>query len=215
MNLITYFLVLHWNKMLIEYACLLRKNMCYLRKVRKDKCYSWSKRKKKRKRENREFFFWSDAFNQTLRLHLCIIGEPVDSNHCPGDPPPVRQICEMPCPGDCVLGHWGSWTTCSQSCSSKHQEGKQSRSRLVLALPGKREFSQIKHLECLFTHRANCPWLAEAFYTNSAHHCVIESDKITTETYLRTGSMVWTVKLRSHYKRLTACRQWPFPHLVV
>ncbi|XP_016380716.1 thrombospondin type-1 domain-containing protein 7B-like [Sinocyclocheilus rhinocerous] len=42
----------------------------------------------------------------------------------------------MPCPGDCVLGHWGPWTSCSQSCSSKHQEGKQSRSRLVLALPG-------------------------------------------------------------------------------
>uniref|UniRef100_A0A672KE66 Thrombospondin type-1 domain-containing protein 7B-like n=1 Tax=Sinocyclocheilus grahami TaxID=75366 RepID=A0A672KE66_SINGR len=56
------------------------------------------------------------------------------------DPPPIRQTCEMPCPWDCVLGHWSRWTSCSQSCSNKHQEGKQSRSRLVLALPGKCEF---------------------------------------------------------------------------
>uniref|UniRef100_A0A8C1Y6H1 Thrombospondin, type I, domain containing 7Bb n=1 Tax=Cyprinus carpio TaxID=7962 RepID=A0A8C1Y6H1_CYPCA len=56
---------------------------------------------------------------------------------CSGDPPPVRQPCEMPCPGDCVLGHWSPWTSCSQSCSTKHREGQQSRSRLVLALPGK------------------------------------------------------------------------------
>uniref|UniRef100_A0A673GL56 Thrombospondin type-1 domain-containing protein 7A n=1 Tax=Sinocyclocheilus rhinocerous TaxID=307959 RepID=A0A673GL56_9TELE len=68
---------------------------------------------------------------------LCIIGDPVPNDQCSGDPPPVRQTCEMPCPGDCVLGHWSPWTSCSQSCSSKPQEGKQSRSRLVLALPGK------------------------------------------------------------------------------
>ncbi|KAL0180922.1 hypothetical protein M9458_023328, partial [Cirrhinus mrigala] len=62
--------------------------------------------------------------------------ELVPSYQCSGDPPPVRLPCEMPCPGDCVLGHWSPWTSCSQSCSSKHHEGKQSRSRLVLALPG-------------------------------------------------------------------------------
>ncbi|KTF84220.1 hypothetical protein cypCar_00007745 [Cyprinus carpio] len=64
-------------------------------------------------------------------------GDPVPNDQCSGDPPPVRQPCEMPCPGDCVLGHWSPWTSCSQSCSTKHREGQQSRSRLVLALPGK------------------------------------------------------------------------------
>uniref|UniRef100_A0A672S4D2 Thrombospondin type-1 domain-containing protein 7A n=1 Tax=Sinocyclocheilus grahami TaxID=75366 RepID=A0A672S4D2_SINGR len=72
---------------------------------------------------------------QTLEC-FSATGETVPSDQCSGDPPPVQQSCEMPCPGDCVLGHWGPWTSCSQSCSSKHQEGKQSRSRLVLALPG-------------------------------------------------------------------------------
>ncbi|RXN34302.1 thrombospondin type-1 domain-containing 7B-like protein [Labeo rohita] len=73
---------------------------------------------------------------QTLEC-FSATGEQVPSDQCSGDPPPVRLSCEMPCPGDCVLGHWGPWTSCSQSCSSKHHEGKQSRSRLVLALPGK------------------------------------------------------------------------------
>uniref|UniRef100_A0A8C2JGW2 Thrombospondin type-1 domain-containing protein 7A n=1 Tax=Cyprinus carpio TaxID=7962 RepID=A0A8C2JGW2_CYPCA len=72
---------------------------------------------------------------QTLEC-FSATGETVPSDQCSGDPPPVQQPCEMPCPGDCVLGHWGLWSSCSQSCSSKHQEGKQSRSRLVLALPG-------------------------------------------------------------------------------
>ncbi|TRY88052.1 hypothetical protein DNTS_000037 [Danionella cerebrum] len=64
-------------------------------------------------------------------------GEPVVSDQCPGDPGSLWQPCERPCPEDCVLGDWTSWTLCSHSCSSKHQEGKQSRSRLVLAFPGK------------------------------------------------------------------------------
>ncbi|KAA0707575.1 Thrombospondin type-1 domain-containing protein 7B [Triplophysa tibetana] len=71
---------------------------------------------------------------QTMEC-ISVIGEPASSERCPGDPPPVQQPCEMACPGDCVLGHWASWSPCSQSCSNKHFEGKQTRSRPVLALP--------------------------------------------------------------------------------
>ncbi|KAK2874094.1 hypothetical protein Q8A67_021247 [Cirrhinus molitorella] len=76
------------------------------------------------------------GFQEQALECLSATGEPVSNDQCSGNLPPVRLPCEMPCPGDCVLGHWGPWTSCSQSCSSKHHEGKQSRSRLVLALPG-------------------------------------------------------------------------------
>jgi len=36
--------------------------------------------------------------------------------------------------------------------------------------------------------------LAEAIYTNSAHHFLIEPDKITHEIPLKTGLVVWRVK---------------------
>lgn len=79
---------------------------------------------------------------------LCFTGESASSERCPGDPPPVHQPCEMACPGDCVLGRWGSWSPCSQSCSNKHFEGKQTRSRPVLALSRERKFTHVKHLVC-------------------------------------------------------------------
>nr|XP_055040560.1 thrombospondin type-1 domain-containing protein 7B isoform X1 [Misgurnus anguillicaudatus]XP_055040561.1 thrombospondin type-1 domain-containing protein 7B isoform X1 [Misgurnus anguillicaudatus]XP_055040562.1 thrombospondin type-1 domain-containing protein 7B isoform X1 [Misgurnus anguillicaudatus]XP_055040563.1 thrombospondin type-1 domain-containing protein 7B isoform X1 [Misgurnus anguillicaudatus] len=66
-----------------------------------------------------------------------VTGESAPSDRCPGDFPPAQQTCEMACPEDCVLGDWGSWSPCSQSCSSKHFEGRQTRSRPILALPGK------------------------------------------------------------------------------
>ncbi|RXM29521.1 Thrombospondin type-1 domain-containing protein 7B [Acipenser ruthenus] len=63
-------------------------------------------------------------------------GEDVSDDQCMDDPPPSRLPCEVPCPMDCVLSYWSAWGGCSQSCSSKNAEGKQSRVRLILALPG-------------------------------------------------------------------------------
>ncbi|KAK6483033.1 thrombospondin type-1 domain-containing protein 7B-like isoform X2 [Huso huso] len=63
-------------------------------------------------------------------------GEDVSDDQCMDDPPPSRLPCEVPCPMDCVLSYWSAWGGCSHSCSSKNAEGKQSRNRLILALPG-------------------------------------------------------------------------------
>ncbi|XP_016097128.1 thrombospondin type-1 domain-containing protein 7B-like [Sinocyclocheilus grahami] len=42
----------------------------------------------------------------------------------------------MACSGDCVLSSWSDWSSCSHSCSSKNSEGRQSRTRTILGLPG-------------------------------------------------------------------------------
>lgn len=74
-----------------------------------------------------------------LYLNLCLSGEDVPVTHCEGEPPPTEVACEVACSADCVVGSWSSWSACSHSCATKNTEGRQSRTRTVLALPGKGE----------------------------------------------------------------------------
>ncbi|XP_040005222.1 thrombospondin type-1 domain-containing protein 7B [Xiphias gladius] len=64
-------------------------------------------------------------------------GEDVPITHCADNPPPTEAICEVACTADCVVGSWSSWSPCSHSCATKTSEGRQSRTRTVLAIPGK------------------------------------------------------------------------------
>lgn len=64
-------------------------------------------------------------------------GNVVPNTHCTDDPPPTEETCEVACSADCLVGSWSSWSTCSHSCATKTAEGKQSRTRTVLAIPGK------------------------------------------------------------------------------
>ncbi|XP_047457726.1 thrombospondin type-1 domain-containing protein 7B isoform X2 [Mugil cephalus] len=64
-------------------------------------------------------------------------GENVSTDHCADDPPPAEESCEVPCSADCVVGSWSPWSACSHSCATKTAEGRQSRTRTVLAIPGK------------------------------------------------------------------------------
>ncbi|XP_061090823.1 thrombospondin type-1 domain-containing protein 7B-like [Conger conger] len=63
-------------------------------------------------------------------------GEVVPIERCSENPDPSPLPCEVPCPGDCVIGPWSEWSPCTHSCSTKHSEGRQSRARAMLALPG-------------------------------------------------------------------------------
>ncbi|XP_036432693.1 thrombospondin type-1 domain-containing protein 7B [Colossoma macropomum] len=63
-------------------------------------------------------------------------GEPVEAEICEEDPPPSEVPCDMACPGDCVVSSWSDWSSCSHSCTNKNAEGRQSRMRTILALPG-------------------------------------------------------------------------------
>uniref|UniRef100_A0A663NAP1 Thrombospondin type 1 domain containing 7B n=1 Tax=Athene cunicularia TaxID=194338 RepID=A0A663NAP1_ATHCN len=62
-------------------------------------------------------------------------GEEVSHHLCSELPRPEVVACEIPCATDCVLSEWSPWSPCSHSCSSKNAEGRQSRSRSILALP--------------------------------------------------------------------------------
>ncbi|XP_056290680.1 thrombospondin type-1 domain-containing protein 7B isoform X1 [Pseudoliparis swirei] len=64
-------------------------------------------------------------------------GNDVPVAHCEHDPTPLEVACEVACPADCVVGSWSSWSPCSHSCATKTAEGRQSRGRTVLAMPGK------------------------------------------------------------------------------
>ncbi|XP_024081370.1 thrombospondin type-1 domain-containing protein 7A-like isoform X2 [Cimex lectularius] len=79
-------------------------------------------------------------------------GEPVPDSFCSEPMPEAEEPCLLPCPYDCVVSAWSSWTSCSQPCSTSNNMGTKSRNRTIIAPPGKAghpcpnpdEFMQIK-----------------------------------------------------------------------
>ncbi|XP_051519356.1 thrombospondin type-1 domain-containing protein 7A-like [Myxocyprinus asiaticus] len=60
-------------------------------------------------------------------------GKYVDRQLCRDAILPMPVLCEVPCPKDCVLSPWTTWSLCSNSCSGKNTEGKQTRARSIMA----------------------------------------------------------------------------------
>ncbi len=64
---------------------------------------------------------------------FCASGIEVEKEMCADEVSPSSVPCVVPCPKDCSLSLWTEWSTCSQTCSSKTAEGKQMRTRAILA----------------------------------------------------------------------------------
>ncbi|MED6242132.1 hypothetical protein ATANTOWER_000560, partial [Ataeniobius toweri] len=69
--------------------------------------------------------------------------------------PPVEQACLIPCPQDCVVSDFTSWSSCSKTCSA----GLQHRTRHVLAAP--------------MYGGANCPNLTETRTCTNSVDCPV------------------------------------------
>uniref|UniRef100_A0A673GSM3 Thrombospondin type-1 domain-containing protein 7A-like n=1 Tax=Sinocyclocheilus rhinocerous TaxID=307959 RepID=A0A673GSM3_9TELE len=103
----------------------------------------------------------------------CIKSEGI--KHCSGqmcvdEVYPSSVPCVVPCPKDCALSLWTEWSTCSQTCSSKTAEGKQMRTRAILAYnageggsscPNTSTLQEVRNCNehpCIVYHWQTGPW---------------------------------------------------------
>ena len=73
------------------------------------------------------------VFMNPCSLVLLCPGDFVERQLCRDAILPMPAICEVPCPKDCALSPWTSWSLCSNTCSGKNTEGRQMRARSILA----------------------------------------------------------------------------------
>lgn len=50
--------------------------------------------------------------------------------------PPMDEPCLLPCPYDCVVSGWSSWSPCSLPCTTKNKMPMRHRNRTVIAPHG-------------------------------------------------------------------------------
>ncbi|XP_068101989.1 thrombospondin type-1 domain-containing protein 7B [Hyperolius riggenbachi] len=109
--------------------------------------------------ENRECGHGRYHVNTTCRGQD---GQAVSAELCV-DEPPVQLVCKVPCSQDCVISEWSEWSPCSRSCSTKNAEGKQSRTRSILAYPGDGG-KTCPHSQALYEYRPCNDHPCSAFY---------------------------------------------------
>uniref|UniRef100_A0A674P765 Thrombospondin, type I, domain containing 7Aa n=1 Tax=Takifugu rubripes TaxID=31033 RepID=A0A674P765_TAKRU len=111
-------------------------------------------------------------------------GEYVEKQLCRDAILPMPVICEVPCPKDCALSPWTTWSHCSHTCSGKNTEGKQMRARSILAYNAGEGGIQCPNISALQEVR-NCnehPCTVYHWQTGAWGQC-------TEDTSISTGNM--------------------------
>ncbi|XP_008946122.1 PREDICTED: thrombospondin type-1 domain-containing protein 7B-like, partial [Merops nubicus] len=63
------------------------------------------------------------------------VTRPVDGKLCPGPAPSPSQLCNVPCPSECVVSSWSAWGPClPENCQEEHhgRRGFRMRQRQVI-----------------------------------------------------------------------------------
>lgn len=128
-------------------------------------------------------------------------GNEVNKELCDEASVPGPVSCVVPCPNDCVLSPWTSWSTCSQTCSSKTAEGKQTRTRAILAFSA-REGNR----EDILTHP---PTRAVLFLEVSKQITVTVLSTSPLPDFVRLACihliMQYDLKVLSHISQIASC----------
>uniref|UniRef100_A0A8C5G0N2 Thrombospondin type-1 domain-containing protein 7A-like n=1 Tax=Gouania willdenowi TaxID=441366 RepID=A0A8C5G0N2_GOUWI len=127
-------------------------------------------------------------------------GEEVDRSLCSSVPAPPPVSCSVPCSRDCVLSTWTSWSSCSQTCSSKTSEGKQLRTRSILAYnageggavcPNSSSLQQVRNCNehaCTVYHWQTGPWGPCSEAPPSSYNTSVSIRPPATPTSCSTGT---------------------------
>lgn len=98
---------------------------------------------------------------------MWFLGEEVDRQLCRDAIFPIPVACDAPCPKDCVLTAWSTWSSCSHTCSGKTTEGKQIRARSILAYAGDEgKVSSLMTVSSEIDGHLLCNVCEAAFYEN-------------------------------------------------
>uniref|UniRef100_A0A673N1Q8 Thrombospondin type-1 domain-containing protein 7A n=1 Tax=Sinocyclocheilus rhinocerous TaxID=307959 RepID=A0A673N1Q8_9TELE len=126
-------------------------------------------------------------------------GTEVEKEMCVDEVYPSSVPCLVPCPKDCALSLWTEWSTCSQTCSSKTAEGKQMRTRAILAYNAGEGGSSCPNTSALQEVR-NCnehPCIVYHWQTGPWGQCVEDTTTSTLNTSSSTDKSTCTMGVQT------------------
>uniref|UniRef100_A0A8C1KEC3 Thrombospondin type-1 domain-containing protein 7A n=1 Tax=Cyprinus carpio TaxID=7962 RepID=A0A8C1KEC3_CYPCA len=126
-------------------------------------------------------------------------GTEVEKEMCVDEVYPSSVRCVVPCPKDCALSLWTEWSTCSQTCSSKTAEGKQMRTRAILAYNAGEGGSSCPNTSALQEVR-NCnehPCIVYHWQTGPWGQCVEDTTTSTLNTSSSTDKSTCTMGVQT------------------
>uniref|UniRef100_A0A673GSV5 Thrombospondin type-1 domain-containing protein 7A-like n=1 Tax=Sinocyclocheilus rhinocerous TaxID=307959 RepID=A0A673GSV5_9TELE len=152
-------------------------------------------------------------------------GTEVEKEMCVDEVYPSSVPCVVPCPKDCALSLWTEWSTCSQTCSSKTAEGKQMRTRAILAYnageggsscPNTSTLQEVRNCNehpCIVYHWQTGPWGQCVEDTTTSINSSSSAEKSTCTVGVQTRKVI-CVKVNVGQVPPKKCPEAPRPESV-